>query len=73
MIEKIKQFILQDVHITDVLFSCIWLFGWFNNADQAVKYDLNSLTVFYGAIRVYILAGRVNESVNNSNKGEKPQ
>jgi hypothetical protein len=72
MLDKAKVFIAQNVHIVDVLFGVLWLYAWFHNAEQILKYDLDRLTTFYGVIRAYILLGRVNDSVNNSEKGVKP-
>ncbi len=70
MLDKLKS-LIKNVHITDVLFACLWLYGWFNNSDH--RYDLDRLTTFYGVIRAYIMLGRVNDSVNNTIKGEMPK
>ena len=72
MMDKFKSIISQNIHIVDVLFGSLWLFAWYNNANYATKYDLIQLTAFYAVMRGYILAGRVNDSVNNSEKGSKP-
>ena len=66
MLDKAKS-VVKNVHIADVLFACLWLYGWFNNLDH--KYDLDRLTVFYGVIRAYILADKIDNSVNNTPKG----
>ena len=67
MLDKFKK-LGRNVHITDVLFSLLWLYGWFNNLDH--KFDLDRLTVFYGVIRAYILADKIDNSVNNTPKGK---
>jgi hypothetical protein len=72
MLGKIKSVVLQNVHSVDVLFACLWLYGWFHNAELSTKYDLTALTTFFGVVRASILADRVNDSVNNSEKFKPP-
>jgi len=61
--------LIKNVHISDLIFSCLWLYCFFNNVDH--KYDLDRLTAFYGVVRLYVFADKRDDSVNNSKQGEK--
>jgi hypothetical protein len=69
VLDKIKKFFTQNIHLVDVLFGCLWLYSWFQNRELAMKYDLDKLNIFYATIRAYILADKIDNSVNNTPKG----
>jgi hypothetical protein len=63
--DKLKCLILSNVHPIDGLFICLWLFGWFHNAEQAIKYDLDKLKDLYIWVRGYITATHgINSGLN---------
>ena len=68
-----KNFLTQNVHGVDIFFAGLWLFGWWHNADCPAKYDLQSLTMFYGVVRGYILGGHAINSIWNSSPGQPPE
>jgi len=65
MWQKMKCLVIRNVNFVDVLFGGLWLFGWFHNAEQAIKYDLDKLKDFYIWVRGYITATHgINSGLN---------
>lgn len=73
MWQNVRDNLFHDVHIMDIIFCALWLFGWFENALHGAKYDLQSLIVFYGVARAYILGSWAVNSVANSPAGQPPK
>ena len=69
MLEKIKTFLMQNVHIVDVLFGSLWLYSYFHNGQETIKLEIDKLNVFYATARAYVLADKIDNSVNNTPKG----
>ena len=72
MIDKIKDFLFRELHIIDIICLLVGIIGVFHNMTDTVKFNPDDLLKVYAPIRGYIFASRVNESINNSNKGEMP-
>lgn len=65
MWRKMYCIVTENIHWIDVLFGGMWLYGWFHNAEQAIKYDLDKLKDFYIWIRGYITATHgINSGLN---------
>ena len=69
MLDKIKSFVIQNVHIVDVLFSGLWLYSYFHNGQETIKLEIDKLNIFYATVRAYVLADKVDNSINNTPKG----
>jgi hypothetical protein len=73
MLDKIKLFFMRNVHIVDVLFSALWIYSYFHNGESVIKLEIDKLNIFYATVRAYVTTERINDSVNNTVKGEMPK
>jgi hypothetical protein len=55
---RFKTWVIGELHIVDVVFGGLGMWGWFHNMESTLNLDLGWLVQFYAIVRGYLFANK---------------